>query len=133
MRKKWLARAVVGILYSILLELAGCSGYGSTSPICTQDLRAGIQVFVKDSVTNAGIASGASLIASEGAFKDSVRYTSSQPDFDAGPISAAAERPGTYQVKVLKANYAPWTQNNIRVTKDVCHVNTVTLTALLQT
>lgn len=89
-------------------------------------------VFVKDSVTNAGIASGASLVVSEGIFKDSFAWPAGRQDLNDFPLAAAGERAGTYQVTVSKPGYATWVQSNVRVTRNVCHVNTVTLTALLQ-
>jgi hypothetical protein len=116
--------------YSILIGAVACSG--STSPVCTQESRAGLLVYVKDSLTRAGVASGASLVVREGSYKDSVAAPDSSPFLDNQPLSAAAERSGTYQLTVLKPGYATWLQSNVRVTSNVCHVNTVTLTALLQ-
>lgn len=116
--------------YSILLAAVACSS--ATSPICTADIRAGLAVYVKNSLTSAGIASGASLVVREGTFKDSVEAPSGRPDLDNSPIFAAAERAGTYQVTVTKTGYAAWVQSNVLVTANECHVNTVTLTALLQ-
>ena len=117
-------------LYSILIAAVACSG--STSPVCTQEFRPGLVVYVKDSLTRAGVASGASLVVREGSYKDSVAATNSGPDQDNSPLSAAGERSGTYQVTVLKPGYATWLQSNVRVTSNECHVNTVNLTALLQ-
>jgi hypothetical protein len=116
--------------YSILIGAVACSG--STSPVCTLEFRPGLAVYVKDSVTRAGVASGASLVVREGSYKDSVAAENSRPDLDNSPLLAAGERSGTYQVTVLKPGYAAWLQSNVRVTNNKCHVNTVNLTALLQ-
>jgi hypothetical protein len=116
--------------YSILIAAVACSS--ASSPICTADVRPGLAVYVKNSLSGAGIASGASLVVREGTFKDSVAAPSSRPDLDNAPLFAAAERAGTYQVTVTKTGYAAWVQSNVRVTANECHVNTVTLTALLQ-
>jgi hypothetical protein len=124
-------RIVSATLCSILLASFGCSG-STTSTICTLELRAGLLVDVKDSLTNAGVASGASLVVREGSFKDSVAFPSSRPDLDALPLVAAGERAGTYQITVSKPGYATWTRSNVRVTKGECHVNPVRLTARLQ-
>jgi hypothetical protein len=124
-----MTKCVVG-WYSMLFAVVACSG--STSPVCTQEIRPGLAVYVENSITGVGIASGASLVAQEGAYKDSVAAPDGRPDIDASPLLAAAERAGTYQVTVTKTGYTPWTQSNVRVTANVCHVNTVTLTALLQ-
>ena len=122
-------KSVVGC-YSILIGTLACSA--SLSPVCTQEARPAVAVYVKDSVTNAGTASGASLVASDGSYKDSVAAPAGSPDLDNLPLNAAFERAGTYQVTVTKNGYATWVKSTVRVTKDLCHVNTVTLTALLQ-
>jgi hypothetical protein len=116
--------------YSILIGAVACSG--STSPVCTLEMRPALAVYVKDSVTRAGVASGASLVVREGSYKDSVAAPNSRPDLDNSALLAAGERAGTYQVSVLKPGYATWVQSDVRVTSTKCHVNTVNLTALLQ-
>jgi hypothetical protein len=121
----------VGRLYSLLLGVTACSA-ASTSPICTQELRPALMVYVKDSLTNTGTASGASLVARDGTFKDSVAFPGARSDLDNLNLNAAEERAGTYVVTVSKPGYATWIKSNVRVTKNECHVNTVQLTALLQ-
>jgi hypothetical protein len=116
--------------YSIFIGAVACSG--STSLACTLEVRPGVAVYVKDSLTSAGVASGASLVVREGSYKDSVATPDSRPDLDDSPLFAAGERAGTYQVTVLKPGYAAWLKSNVRVTSNRCHVNTVNLTALLQ-
>jgi hypothetical protein len=117
-------------LYSILIGAVACSG--ASSPVCTLELRPAVAVYVKDSLTRAGVASGASLVVREGSYKDSVSFPNSTPGLDNSALIAAGERSGTYQVTVLKPGYAAWLQSNVRVTSNECHVNTVNLTALLQ-
>ena len=114
----------------MLIGAVACAG--STSPVCTEDVRPALAVYVKDAVTGAGVASGASLVAREGSYKDSVAAPEGRPDLDNSPLYAAAERAGTYQLTVTKTGYGAWTQSNVRVTANECHVNTATLTALLQ-
>lgn len=124
--------ASVILCWGLIASLA-CSGPGpNTSPICTADFRAGLLVYVKDSVTNAGVASGASLVVRASGFKDSVAAPRDRPEVDGFPLQAAHERAGTYQVEVSKPGYATWSLNNVQVTRNECHVNTVSLTALLQ-
>jgi hypothetical protein len=113
-----------------LLSSVGCSG--PTSVVCTAEFRYGLSVYVKDSQTGAAIASGASLVARDGSFKDSVGYPSARPDLDAFPLLSAGERAGTYQITVSRLGYAPWSRSDIRITGNECHVNPVSLTALLQ-
>lgn len=122
---------IVGYLYSILIISSACSS-ASTSPICTQELRPALMVYVKDSLTNTGTASGASLVAREGTYKDSVAFPDGRPELNGLNLNAAGERAGTYEVAVSKPGYATWIKSGVRVTKNECHVNTVQLTALLQ-
>ena len=114
----------------ILIGAAACSG--STSPVCTTEFRPGITVYVNDSLTNAGIASGASLVVRDGSYKDSVAAPDGRPDLNSSPLFAAGERAGVYQVEVTKTGYAGWVKSDVEVTANQCHVNTVTLTARLQ-
>lgn len=115
---------------STLIGLAACSA--STAPVCTQEFRPGLAVYVNDSLTKAGSASGASLVVRDGNYKDSVAAPGARPDLNTFPLFAAGERAGTYQVTVTKTGYAAWVKSDVRVTANQCHVNTVTLTALLQ-
>jgi hypothetical protein len=117
---------------SILLAAVACGSPAPVSPVCTADFRPGVVVHVKDSLTGAGAASGASLVVREGFFKDSVAFPNSRPDLNDSPLAAAGERGGTYQITVSKPGYATWSQSNVRVTENQCHVNTIQLTALLQ-
>jgi hypothetical protein len=116
--------------HSVVIAAVACSR--STSPVCTQEARPALAVYVKNSSTSAGIASGASLVVRDGNYKDSVAAPNNRPDLDNSPLYAGAERAGTYQVTVTKTGFAEWTQSDVRVTANKCHVNTVTLTALLQ-
>jgi hypothetical protein len=123
-------RKAFGGWCSILIAAAACSR--STAPVCTQESRPAVAVYVKNSATSAGIASGASLVVRDGSYKDSVAAPNNRADLDNSPLFAAAERAGTYQVTVTKTGFAAWMQSNVQVTANECHVNTVTLTALLQ-
>ena len=119
--------------FPVLLAAVACGG--SQDPVsvgCTAEFRQGVAVQVKDSITGAGAASGASLVVREGFFKDSVAFPNARPDLNDFALAAAGERAGTYQITVSKPGYATWSQSNVRVTKNQCHVNTVKLTALLQ-
>jgi hypothetical protein len=48
-------------------------------------------------------------------------------------LMAAWERPGTYSISISKAGYLYLTINDVVVTTGVCHVNTVTVDAKLNT
>jgi len=123
-------RSVSAALCLTLLAAVGCSG--SPSGVCTLEFRYGLSVYVKDSLTGAGIASGASLVARDGAFKDSVSHPSGSPELNALPLLTAGERAGTYQISVSKPGYLPWSRSNVRITANECHVNPASITALLQ-
>jgi hypothetical protein len=77
-------------------------------------------------------ASGAQLIARDGAYADSMSVPANRPDLDSSSLSAAGERTGAYSLTVRKAGYRDWTRDNVQVTKNECHVNTVKFTALVQ-
>jgi len=123
-------RSVSPALCLTLLAAVGCSG--SPSGVCTMEFRYGLSVYVKDSLTGTAIASGASLVARDGAFKDSVSAPSGIPELNALPLLTAGERAGTYQVSVSKPGYLPWLRSNVRITANECHVNPTSVTALLQ-
>lgn len=124
-------RVNVRLLSGIVLVGAACSNPYEQA-ICTDDFRYGLLVYAQDSVTGAAIASGATLVARDGDFEDTFTHPAGRPDLDARPLVSAGERAGTYQVTVTKPGYAPWTRNNVTVTRNVCHVDRTELTARLQ-
>ena len=104
-------------------------------PGCTEEYRYGLNVTVVDSLTGAS-PSSAMLIARDGAFVDSV---GPQTTFITGPqgqpvllVSAAGERPGTYDVTVRSPGYLAWTRAGVQITGDECHVDPIALTARLR-
>ena len=121
----------VSAVFAAAFVIVACSSSDYSGPICTADFRAGLVVYVHDSLSDTPIASGASLVARDGAYKDSVAFPAGRTDLNASPLSSAGERAGTYQVTVTKPGNLPWTKSNVVVTANECHVNTVTLTARL--
>jgi len=115
------------------LLLAGCGPL--TSVACTADFRYGLNVTIVDSVTSNPPAS-ALLVARSGAFVDSVGPAAPQQWSPNGPpvllLSAAGERPGTYDLTVRATGYRDWTRAGVKVTADECHVRGVEVTARLQ-
>lgn len=98
---------------------------------CTLIALPAITMHVRDSVSGAAMARGATATATDGSFVS----TSSYPDAftqDDLPLSLAHEREGTYTVNVVKPGYREWRVAGVQVTRDECHVKTVTLTARLQ-
>lgn len=112
--------------------LGACDLTNSRDVYCTDNFVAGLVVSVQDSLTGAPAASGAQLIAQEGAYADTASYPPNRPDLDARPLVSAGERPGTYTVRVSKPGFLDWVRGGIIVTADECHVRPVALTARLQ-
>ena len=119
------------VLVLAAASMTGCSLIFDPG-VCTANVAPGVNVLVQDSASGARVASGAQLIARDGAYADSSSYPANHPELDSSPLQGAFERGGTYSVTVRRAGYRDWTRNNVSVTKGACHVNTVTLTALLQ-
>jgi hypothetical protein len=100
---------------------------------CADYAAAGINVRVADSVTGAWVASGARLITMTGGVViDSAEYPLNRPDLDSLPLAGAWERAGVFELRVQRAGYADWTLANVTVSKDVCHVRPVRLTARIR-
>jgi hypothetical protein len=123
----------------LLLALVACSNVneapstGAPAPgvVCTMEARAGITVDPVDSATGAPLSGPTVLIVSEGAFADTVRANIGTPPAPTS-ISAAYERPGTYNIVVRHPGYRDFGQTSVVVTKDVCHVQPVRITARLE-
>lgn len=118
---------------AVLLLGVGACGF-ITSPdhvVCTAEFRYGITVYVKDSVTLAPAASGATLIARDGAWADTVSYPADSANYDAAAMPTAGERAGIYSLTVRKPGYLDWVNPRVVVTADACHVHPVVVTALI--
>jgi len=111
-------------LLGILLICAACTS--NDLVICTAQFVPGIVVEVQDSVSGASRVQGAQGAVHDGPFLDSLRPHSPTS------LQAAGERPGTYNVTLSHAGYADWVRTGVQVERGVCHVQTVTLQALLQ-
>ena len=99
--------------------------------LCTKELRAGLVVNVFDAATGASAAENALALAIDGAFVDTLEVVYAGRAVATG-FAGAYERAGRYDVVVRKEGYAEWTAREVRVTRDECHVQTVTLDALLE-
>ena len=108
--------------------------WACTSPndvVCTDIAVPAIAVIVRDSVSGSFGGNGATATAVDGSFSDTNGFPANygQPE---NPIGLAHEREGLYAVTVTKAGYKSWSASGVRVTRDRCHVRTVTLNARLQ-
>jgi hypothetical protein len=110
----------------------GCRRAGPSDVICTADFRYGMSIYVRDSASGAGLASGSTVIVRDGSFVDSL--TTAFPGSQAadGPFVSAGERAGNYTVTVRRAGYRTWIQAGIVVKADECHVIPVQVVARLQ-
>jgi hypothetical protein len=123
---------VLAALWGVLSShLAGCDdGQG----FCTAQSVPGIAVKVLDADTGGAAACGATawLVSDSWSERADSPWNCSAPDSLQSPwIEGAFERAGTYTVLVLKEGYAPWSRSGVRVSKDDCHVHTVSLEAHL--
>ncbi|MBE9575831.1 hypothetical protein [Flavobacterium proteolyticum] len=96
--------------------------------VCTEEARAGLNITIKDSETNAYLSEGVSVVATDGSYSETLQsFDSTEPIF-----SGAYEREGNYTITVSKTGYVTYTSEVISVTSDVCHVIPQQRTILLQ-
>lgn len=95
---------------------------------CTAQSVPAVAVTVRDSAKGTLVGRGARILAKEGAFADTALGTNTCDCL----YSLARERPGIYTMTVEQQGYCIWSQPNVSVGRDVCHVQTASLTARLQ-
>lgn len=120
----------IALLACVVLLPATLSSCDLTEPyVCTTSVEPGIVVQVRDAVTQAPAAFGATGVVSDGSFTAQLRQ--GQSGENALEMHGADERAGTYTVTVDKPGYQQWKQERVRVRNGRCHVETVTLQASL--
>lgn len=109
-----------------LLLMAGCTG---DSPIiCTTEARFGVNVMVRDAVTQQPLLGGVRGALHEGTYLDSLHvFTDIEGHLHS--LAGAVERPGNYRIELVATGYLPWSRDNVVVTADRCHVNAVAVQA----
>lgn len=114
--------------------LVGLSACGIFDPgVCTTEARPAIIVEVRDALSGAPAAAGAQGYVEEGAFRaELVGPLPAQPGEEGLRFFGPEERAGTYRVTVEKPGYQQWRREDVRVSRDECHVRTVHLRADLQ-
>ena len=121
--------AAICLLIGFALFICGCGS--SNTYACGASVMPGIVVTVVDAQTRASIADGAVATAQSGTVVETLRpfgYDGQGKVFGfQGFVSS-----GTYTVRVEKNGYQPWEMKNVRVSKEVCGVKTVSLEADLQ-
>lgn len=95
---------------------------------CTQEARAGLNITVKDAVSNQVLGNGITVTAKDGNYMETLEfYNANNPVF-----SGAYEREGTYIISVSGAGYVTFVSGAILVTADECHVIPQQLQVILQ-
>jgi hypothetical protein len=115
------------IFCSFLLFLS-CTFNNTDEIQCTEEARAGLNITVKNAVTNQVLGNGIIVTAKDG------NYTETLGFFDANnPVfSGAWERAGTYIVTVSGVGYITFVSGAITVAADECHVIPQQLQIVLQ-
>jgi hypothetical protein len=131
MRSRCVTRTLLGAL---ALAVSSCDLLDNGDRICTANFVHGLHVIVQDSLAGTPAASGARLIARDGAYADTATVPPAAEDPDNWVLRAAGERPGTYTVTVEKSGFVTWQRSNVVVAMDDydCHVVPAQLTARLQ-
>lgn len=114
---------LIGLLSILAVNTSSCDE--PVDIVCTEELRPALIVSALDSVSEAPV-SNAIMWVRDGTFVDTLDVYG---NMGYGP----SERPGRYTVNVEAHTYQSWTLTDVEVTAGVCHVNTVELTAKLQT
>ena len=129
-----LARPALATL-ACAIAFVACRNSSTEQPggiACTADYRYGLNVTVVDSLTGIAVARPLLITVTEGTFADTSQAARSPGDFPFTSWPLSGERAGSYTVRVRAAGYQDWQQNGVRVSRDVCHVMPVALTARLK-
>lgn len=108
--------------------MSACGDPAGNLPIvCTDQLVYGISVQVVDASSGAQRASGSTLTVRDGSYEEVVTEVIGN-----NTMVAAPERTGTYAVTITRAGYQTWSQFDVEVTENECHVVPVSLLAQIQ-
>ena len=108
----------------------GC-GIFAPKRACTADPKFALQVIITDSISGSRSASGATIVARDGSFADSVQIRVGA-DFDSFFPALGLDRPGLYTLSVRRVGYKDWARNRIRANSGNCGVEMVNVPVLLQ-
>jgi hypothetical protein len=114
------------LAYGILLVTA-CDIL--TGRVCTDEAVSGINVRVRDSVSDRPAGFGTTVLAKDGAYVESLTFSGA---IDSMTFFGAFERPGRYTVEVTNPEYHPWRRTDLTVKNGPCHVVPVSVEARLQ-
>jgi len=131
------SRSYTGLATTLLyVSLAGCGEATSEQEeavVCTTELAAGIELEVRDAVTDLPIAEHAIGTLESGPFNEIMSVTGWESGDSASAylLSGAHERPGIYQISLTVPGYESWSRSDIEVEAGICHVTTVRFTVRL--
>mgnify|MGYP002478143135 CR=1 FL=1 len=103
-------------LIIVALCILGCKKDDGVN--CTMEARAGLNITVKDAVTNNYLGIGVTVIATDGNYSETLQYMEGIIPTFAG----AWEREGNYILTVSAEEYVTYVSETITVTSDECHV-----------
>ena len=116
-------------LFLVTCAALSCNDIGG---VCTLEARPAIDLEIRDSLTSAPIAENAVARVLDGAFGDSLRLCRQTNTGVWISRCGPYERAGTYDVLVMHASHQFWSVHGVRVSRDACHVRTVTLQVRMQ-
>ena len=105
--------------------LAGCYPITGNDRICTAHIQPGLFVRVTHAVTGEPLASGATVVARDGGYQETLVRAGTIRIGDANVVVTKIgvdERPGIYSVEVSHPGYASVVVTGVRVTANECHV-----------
>ena len=89
------------------------------------DFRYGVTATVTDGADGTQVNEGLSAVLAEGSYREEMEVRGDL-------LVGAGERAGLYQLTVMAHGFVTWSQSEIEVTADECHVDPVNLSVLLQ-
>lgn len=114
--------------FTPFLMATTCDNTDDDGIVCTMEAVAGLNVTVKDALTNETLSTDIVVTATDGPYSEQLELM----PVDIPSFAGAWERAGTYTIVVSKAGYQTATFSNIVVTSDVCHVIPQNLSVLLE-
>jgi hypothetical protein len=100
--------------------------------MCNALFAYGITLKVQNAATGAPITDSATVVITDGSYVESYDYLGAPGQPTSGLLSAAGERAGTYSISIRKTGFAPYDTVGVKVTRDVCLVHPVRVTANLR-
>jgi hypothetical protein len=119
------------VMAALLVAGGGCGTLTSTpEPVCQGAPALGIQVDVRNAVTNAPAADSAVGTATEGGYSETLQVVGYEGG-KALTLGGIQDRGGTYTVTVQRAGFATWSKSGVVVMRNTCGVAPVHLDARL--